>query len=129
MKYTSFRRLSSYKNRHQAYISNKYQHLFGTCWQYKILAVGSVKILPHKYMHPILTQRQNLAASLQTTWFIQQILIEHLNYHRPQICWAPWRCEGSCLTRDMSSNGLKTNNKSVDKNKTPEKNQKSTNTN
>lgn len=47
--------------------------------------------------------------------------IEHLNYHRPQTYWAPWRCERSCLTCDMSSNGLKTNNKSVDKNKTTEK--------
>lgn len=33
---------------------------------------------------------------------------EHLNYHRPQTYWAPWRCERSCLTCDMSSNGLKT---------------------
>lgn len=114
-----FRRLSMHRNRHQAQISSKYRHLFGTWWQYKILAVGSVKSLP--LMHPILTQRQNLAASLQTTWFIRQTLIEHLNYHRPQICGAPWRCERSCLTRDTSSNNVKKKKKTVDKNKTPGK--------
>ena len=51
--------------RHQAHIGNKYEHLFGTRWQYKILAVGTGKVLSPKYFQLTLSQGQDLATSLR----------------------------------------------------------------
>lgn len=46
---------------------------------------GSGKVLSLKYFHTMSTQRQDLAARLQTTQLIEQIFIEHLDYYRPSI--------------------------------------------
>lgn len=42
--------------------------------------MGSGKVPSPKYFHAILTQRQDLATSLQTAWLTEQVFIEHLDY-------------------------------------------------
>lgn len=76
-----------WKKRCQAHISNKYEHLFGTWRQYKILAVGNGKVLSPKYFHMILIQEQDSAEVSNTPpprhpRLTQQVFTEHLKYYR-----------------------------------------------